>query len=142
MKVKLVWQICLALSISLTHLSSFALEMKASKAKKISIVDDKITLYRQESNWFGMTCQSSSVGSISGIKSLSVGDMVALKEESFKIGVISVNEILESVKVLGKTLSAKGDIVCLAASDSGKLPSVEGCQGLWLHIADCQVDES
>jgi len=114
--------------------------MKEFTAKRISILDDKITLYRQESLWFGMTCQSTPVGSLSGIEKLSIGDTVALKDESFKIGVIAVNEMLEGVKVLGKTLSSKGDVVCMAAADTGKLPSAEGCQALWLHIAECRVE--
>ena len=142
MKVKQIWRLCFVLTFFLTSLLSSALEMKESTAKRISIVDDKITLYRQESLWFGMSCQSTPVGSISGIEKLSIGDMVDLKEESFKIGVIAVNEMLEGVKVLGKTLSTKGDVVCMAASDAGKLPSSEGCQALWLHIASCRVDES
>lgn len=142
MKIMHIRQFCLFLILSLTNLHSSALEIKQSTAKRISIMDDKITLYRQESLWFGMSCRSTPVGSLSGIEKLTIGDTVALKEESFKIGIIAVNEMLEGVKVLGKTLSTKGDVVCIAASDIGKLPSAEGCQALWLHIADCQVDES
>lgn len=140
-KVRIEW-ILLLLTFCLTIQNSFAVDMKASTAKRISIVDNRITLYRQESLWFGMSCQSTPVGSITDVKTLSVGDTVALKDESFKIGVIAVNEMLEGVKVLGKTLSKAGDVVCMAASDAGKLPAAEGCQAVWLHIANCQVDES
>ena len=123
-----------------TH-QAHAIEMKKSLANKISILDEKITLYKQESVWFGMSCQSTPIGSIDGVKVLSIGDTVSLEDESFKVGVIAVNEILEGVEVLGKALSTKGDVICMAASDESKLPSAEGCQALWLHIAKCQVDK-
>ena len=120
---------------------TYAIDMKKSIAKCISIIDEKITLYKQESVWFGMSCQSTPIGSISSVRELSIGDTVSLKGETFKIGIIAVNEILEGVEVLGKPLTAKGDVICMAASDAGKLPSAEGCQALWLHISSCNVTE-
>jgi hypothetical protein len=119
----------------------YGIEMKKSIANRISILDEKITLYKQESVWFGMSCQSTPIGSISSIKELSIGDTVSLKDETFKIGIVAVNEVLEGVEVLGKPLSTKGDVICMAASDAGKLPSAEGCQALWLHISQCKVSE-
>ena len=122
--------------------SAFALEIDKSSARKISILGDKLTLYKQESLWFGISCQSSVVGSITSVKELSLGDTVELSGERFKIGVIAVNEMLEDVEVLGRTITAKGDVVCMAASDDSKLPSAEGCQSVWLHIAECGVLEA
>lgn len=129
--------ILLFLCISVTS-TVWAFDVEEFLATSVDVSQGEVTLFSHESILLGLSCKSGPVCKLTGLKTISIGDMIKCGKYSFRVGIIKVSKFNEDVTWGGETIAKKGDVVCVVAENEDALPSDKDCDALWLRIVNCR----
>jgi len=104
----------------------------ANPVTGIEVLRGPVTLHG-----FDPDCHSIVLGELPHIKRIKLGDTIALKQYTFKVGLIDAAIAMTDGATDGKPLYKKGDLVCLVAERA--LPTQDsGCNRLWVRVPSCR----
>ena len=122
----------------LTGVNAWGLDVEEFKVTSIDVSQGEVTLYSHESILLGLSCESGPVGKVTGLRTISIGDVINHEKYTFQVGVIQVSKFNQDASWGGETIAKKGDVVCVVAANEDALPSEKDCDALWLRITNCR----
>ena len=90
-KIYLLLLLCIMFAVY-----AWAFDLERYLANRIDVSKSEVTLYTHKKVLFGLSCSSGPDGQLTGLETISVGDVISYKNYSFQVGLIVIPPLWES----------------------------------------------